>query len=183
MPEVTGPYMMPNCREWSLVSGKTQERSGTMGQLKEGDKAPGFTLMNQNGKTVKLSDFKGRKLLLYFYPKANTSGCTQQARSVSDALSQLSKREVAVAGISPDKPGDQKKFDEKNGLGFPLLSDPDHSIADEYGAWGEKSMYGKKYEGVIRSAYLIDKKGKIEQTWYKISPKDTVPKAIQALTE
>jgi len=154
-----------------------------MGRLQEGDRAPNFTLTDQNGKTVKLSDFKGRKLLLYFYPKANTSGCTQQARNVRDALSQFSKQKLAVMGVSPDKPEDQKKFDEKNSLGFPLLSDPDHATADAYGAWGEKSMYGKKYEGVLRSAFLIDEKGKIAQTWYKISSKDTVPKALQALTK
>jgi peroxiredoxin Q/BCP len=152
-----------------------------MAQLKPGDTAPPFELVDQNGKNVKLSDFKGRKLLLYFYPKANTPGCTTQACSVRDAKDDLADMGVAALGISPDPPQQQKKFDEKYGLEFPLLADTDHKVADAYGVWGEKSMYGKKYEGIIRSSFLIDEEGKISQTWYKVSPKDTVPQARQAL--
>ena len=152
-----------------------------MAQLKSGDKAPSFSLKDQNGKTVKLSDFKGKKLLAYFYPKADTSGCTKQSCAVRDALPSLSKLKVAAVGISPDEPVKQKKFDGKHGLGFPLLSDADHKVADAYGAWGEKSMYGKKYEGIIRSSFLIDAKGKIIEVWRKVSPNDTVPKAMAAL--
>jgi len=152
-----------------------------MGKLTPGSKAPAFRLKNQQGKTVKLSDFKGRRLLVYFYPKANTSGCTTQACAVRDALPDLSKAGVAAVGISPDGPSAQAKFDEKYGLGFPLLCDEDHAVAEAYGAWGEKSMYGKKYEGVIRSAFLIDSKGKVEQAWYKVSPKATVPNVLGAL--
>lgn len=152
-----------------------------MAQLKPGDTAPPFELVDQNGKKVKLSDFKGRKLLLYFYPKANTPGCTTQACSVRDAKDDLADMGVAALGISPDPPQQQKKFDEKYGLGFPLLADTDHKVADAYGVWGEKSMYGKKYEGIIRSSFLIDEEGKISQTWYKVSPKDTVPQARQTL--
>jgi thioredoxin-dependent peroxiredoxin len=100
---------------------------------------------------------------------------------VRDAQAKLAKSRVDVVGISPDPPDTQKKFDEKNKLGFPLLSDSDHSVAKAYGAWGEKSMYGKKFEGIIRSSFLIDEKGKVIQAWYKISPNDTVPKAYEAL--
>ena len=152
-----------------------------MAQLNAGDRAPSFNLQDQTGGRVKLSDYKGRKLLLYFYPKANTSGCTAQACAVRDAMPDLSKLQVAAVGISPDPPEAQKKFDDKNGLGFPLLSDSDHKAADAYGVWGEKSMYGRKYQGIIRSSFLIDEKGKIAAAWYKVSPKDTVPKAMEAL--
>jgi peroxiredoxin Q/BCP len=152
-----------------------------MGKLEKGAKAPAFNLTDQAGKKVKLSDFKGKKLLLYFYPKANTGGCTKQAIGIRDAKPDLEKRGVAAVGISPDQPDAQKKFDEKQGLGFPLLSDPDHKVADAYGTWGEKSMYGKKYEGIIRSSFLIGQNGEILDAWYKVSPKDTVPKAFEAL--
>ena len=154
-----------------------------MAQLKPGDPAPSFSLKDQNGKTVKLSDFKNGKLMLYFYPKAGTSGCTVQACSVRDSMPRLSDVKIAAVGISPDTPEEQKKFDEKHQLGFPLLSDVDHSVADAYGAWGEKSMYGKKYEGIIRSAFLVDEKGKIVRTFYKVKPEDTVPKVLEALED
>jgi peroxiredoxin Q/BCP len=156
-------------------------RRTEMAQLKSGDKAPNFKLSDQDGNTVKLSDFKGKKLLLFFYPKANTSGCTKQACSVRDAVPDLTRTGIAGVGISPDKPDKQKKFDEKHELGFPLLSDEDHKVALAYGAWGEKKMYGKTYEGIIRSSFLIDEKGKIIGAWYKVKPLDTVPKAQKAL--
>lgn len=152
-----------------------------MPTLKPGDKAPSFKLKDQTGNTVSLADFKGKKLLLYFYPKADTSGCTKQACSVRDAEPDLSHAGIAAVGISPDKPDKQKKFDDKYALGFPLLSDEDHSVAKAYGVWGEKKMYGKSYEGIIRSSFLIDEKGKVMQTWYKVSPTDTVPNAKKAL--
>jgi len=154
-----------------------------MAKLKSGDQAPDFNLSNQDEQEVNLQDFKGRKLLVYFYPKADTPGCTKQSCSVRDARSQLADLGVDVIGISPDAPGKQKKFDGKHNLGFTLLSDQDNKVAKAYGAWGEKSMYGKKYEGIIRSALLLDEEGKVMQTWYKISPKDTVPKALEALEE
>ena len=152
-----------------------------MAQLSTGDKAPAFTLTDQDGTAVTLTDFKGSKVLLYFYPKADTPGCTTQACSVRDAQPDFKKAGVAVLGISPDDPKKQRKFDEKHGLGFPLLSDADHKVAEAYGVWGEKSMYGKTYMGIIRSSFLIDEKGKVIEAWYKVSPKDTVPKARAAL--
>jgi peroxiredoxin Q/BCP len=152
-----------------------------MGKIEKGAKAPAFNLTDQKGKKVKLSDFKGKKLLLYFYPKANTGGCTKQATSIRDAKPDIEKLGVTAVGISPDPPDEQKKFDDKHSLGFPLLSDPDHKVADAYGTWGEKSMYGKKYEGIIRSSFLIGQDGKILNSWYKVSPKDTVPNALKAL--
>lgn len=152
-----------------------------MVELKVGDKGPSFSLEDQDGKTVSLADFKGRKLLLYFYPKADTPGCTKQACSVRDAATELVEHNMAAVGISPDPPASQKKFDGKYHLGFPLLSDPDHKVAQAYGALGKKSMYGKTYEGIIRSSFLIDEKGKIVQVSYKVKPEDTVPDAKQVL--
>lgn len=148
-----------------------------MPKLKAGDKAPAFSLTDQSGAKVKLADFKGRKLLIYFYPKADTPGCTKQACSVRDAKTQLKRAGIATVGISPDAPESQEKFDVKYKLGFPLLSDPDNKVALAYGAWGEKSMYGKKYMGIIRSSFLVDEGGRIVQAWYKVKPEDTVPKA------
>jgi peroxiredoxin Q/BCP len=152
-----------------------------MGHLNIGDTAPDFALVDQEDKTVKVSDFKGQKLLLYFYPKADTPGCTKQACQIRDARTELAEMRVAALGISPDKPGAQKKFDGKYGLGFPLLSDPDHAAAQSYGTWGEKTMYGKTSMGIIRSSFLIDEKGKILGAWYKVKPEDTVPLAKKIL--
>lgn len=153
-----------------------------MARLSAGDKAPPFSLVDQNGQKVKLADFKGQRLLVYFYPKAGTSGCTKQACNVRDHREDLAALGVAVVGVSPDEPERQKKFDEKYGLGFPLLSDADHGVAAAWGAWGEKSMYGRKYEGVIRSSFLIDEKGNITHAWYNVKPADTAPKAQEALS-
>ncbi|MBN2324136.1 MAG: thioredoxin-dependent thiol peroxidase [Spirochaetes bacterium] len=149
--------------------------------LEKGDTAPLFELEDQDGRTVSLSDFKGRKVLLYFYPKADTPGCTKQACSVRDNMGSLRTLGIAVLGISPDQPARQKKFDEKYNLGFPLLSDPDHEAAEKYGVWGEKSMYGKKLWGILRSSFLVDENGLIVDRWYKVKPLDTVWKATAAL--
>ncbi|MEA2557520.1 MAG: thioredoxin-dependent peroxiredoxin [Actinomycetota bacterium] len=149
--------------------------------LQPGDTAPVFALPDQSGETVRLEDFRGRTLLVYFYPAADTPGCTTQSCAVRDASEAFSSLNVAVVGISVSAVQEQEAFDKKFGLGFPLLSDPDHAVADAWGTWGEKSMYGKKYLGVIRSSFLLDEQGRIQDAWYKVSPKDTVPKALKAL--
>jgi peroxiredoxin Q/BCP len=149
--------------------------------LKVGDRAPAFTLKDQTGKSVSLKDYGGRRLLVYFYPKADTPGCTKQACSIRDSDAELRRLGVAAVGISPDQPGAQKSFDDKYGLGFPLLSDPDHKVAEAYGAWGEKTSYGKTTIGIIRSSFLVDEEGKIAGVWYKVAPEETVPKAVAAL--
>lgn len=147
--------------------------------LSPGDKAPAIDLLDQHENRVKLSSFKGRKVLVYFYPKADTPGCTTQSCGLRDIAGDIG--DTAIVGISPDQPEKQKKFDDKYGLGFPLLSDPDHKVAEAYGVWGEKKMYGKSYMGIIRSAFLIDEKGNVEQAWYKVSPKDTPKNLLKAL--
>jgi thioredoxin-dependent peroxiredoxin len=152
-----------------------------MAKLTQGDPAPKFSLSDQNEQTVSLSDFKGEKLLVYFYPRANTPGCTRQSCAVGEVLPDLKKLGVRAVGISPDKPASQKKFDEKYELGFPLLSDPEKETARAFGAFGVKNMYGKKTEGIVRSSFLIDEKGRIIDAWYKVKPEDTVPKALAAL--
>ena len=152
-----------------------------MPKLAPGDRAPKFALKDQHGKTVKLADFAGRRLLVYFYPKADTPGCTTQSCAVRDARAGLGRRRVAVVGISPDPTDRQRKFDEKYELGFPLLADEDHAVATAYGVWGKKSMYGRTFEGIKRSSFLIDEQGKVLEAWYGVSPKDTVPNAETAL--
>jgi peroxiredoxin Q/BCP len=150
--------------------------------LKPGDEAPDFTLLDQHGQPFSLKNsLKERKVwhLLYFYPKADTPGCTQQACGLRDVLPQVGN--AVVVGISPDKPAKQKRFDDKYSLGFPLLADEDHAVAEAYDVWTEKSMYGRKYMGILRSAFLVDEKGKIAEAWYKISPKDTSTRLIASL--
>ena len=154
-----------------------------MPTLAAGDRAPAFTLLDQEGKKVKLSDFKGRNVVLYFYPKADTPGCTTQSCALRDAEPDLAKLDAVVLGVSPDTPEKQAKFDDKYGLGFTLLADTEHEVAEKYGVWGEKVNYGRKYMGIVRSAFVIDGKGKIAVALYKVSPKDTVPKATKALQE
>jgi peroxiredoxin Q/BCP len=144
-----------------------------------GDPAPTFELPDQTGEAVSLASFAGRKVLVYFYPKADTPGCTTQSCGLRDIAGDIG--DTAIVGISPDKPDKQAKFDAKHRLGFPLLSDPDHQVAEAYGAWGEKSMYGKTYQGIIRSAFLVAEDGTIEQSWPKISPKDTPKNLLKAL--
>jgi peroxiredoxin Q/BCP len=152
-----------------------------MAKLNVGDQAPDFSLLDQYRQTLSLSDFEGQKLLLYFYPKAETPGCIKQAISIRDAAEELHSAGVAFVGISPDTPEEQRAFDEKHNLGFPLLSDPDHTVAEAYGVWGMKSVEGRMKEGIIRSSFLIDEHGTIRQATYNVKPEETVPKAQEAL--
>ena len=160
--------------------GGTLVASGTVGDmLKPGDAAPAIELADQNGKTVTLSSFAKRKVLVYFYPKADTPGCTTQSCGLRDIADQVGR--TVIIGISPDTPEKQKKFDDKYGLGFRLLADVDNKVAKAYKVWKKKSMYGREYMGIERSAFLIDGSGKILEAWYKISPKDTPTKLLAAL--
>ena len=147
--------------------------------LEPGDKAPAIKLLDQNGETVKLSDFKGRPVLVYFYPKADTPGCTTQSCGLRDVKDDVG--DAVILGISPDQPEKLAKFDDKYDLGFTLLSDPDHAVADAFGVWGEKKLYGRSYMGIIRSSFLIGPDGKVQEAWYKVSPKDTPTKFLAAL--
>lgn len=137
-------------------------------RLAPGDKAPAFTLPDADGNNVSLGDFKGRRVIVYFYPAASTPGCTKQACDFRDSKADLSEAGFAVLGISPDTPAKLAKFRDRDGLTFPLLSDPDRKVLQAYGAYGEKMMYGKKSIGVIRSTFVVDADGKIEQALYGV---------------
>jgi thioredoxin-dependent peroxiredoxin len=152
-----------------------------MTELQPGDTAPAFSLSDQHGNTVALGDFKGRKLLVYFYPEADTPGCTTQSCDLRDHRQEFAGLGVDVIGISPDEPSKQLAFDHKYSLGFPLLADTDHAVAEAWGTWGEKTYKGKTYLGIIRSSFLVDEEGRIERAWYKVKPEDTVPEAQAAL--
>jgi len=147
--------------------------------LKPGDKAPDIDLLDQNGKSVTLKKFAKKKVLVYFYPKADTPGCTAQSCGLRDIKNDIGR--AVIVGISPDTPAKQKKFDEKYELGFPLLADTENKVAKAYKVWKKKSMYGREYMGIERSAFLIDGDGVILEAWYKISPKDTPLKLLAAL--
>lgn len=147
--------------------------------LKVGDKAPAISLLDQHEKKVTLKDFAKQKVLVYFYPKADTPGCTEQSCLLRDIQKIIGK--TVIIGISPDDSSKQLKFDKKFDLGFTLLADIEHVVAKSFKVWQKKSMYGREYMGIVRSAFLIDEKGKIEQAWYKISPKDTPKNLLKAL--
>lgn len=151
--------------------------------LEAGSKAPDFTLKDQNGKTVTLSDFSGKTVVLYFYPKANTSGCTTQACGVRDHMSEYNNAGATVIGVSPDEVKAIKKFDDANGFGFTLLADKDHKVSDMYGTWVEKSMYGNKYMGVQRATFIISGDGKIARVFPKVQPKKHDDVVLKALVE
>lgn len=147
--------------------------------LKVGAKAPAFSLKNTEGKTVKLSDLKGKKVVLYFYPKDMTPGCTVEACGFRDDYAQLKKRGVEVIGVSGDDQKSHQKFTEKHSLPFTLLSDPTHEMMEKYGAWGEKSLYGRKFMGVLRITYIIDEEGRIAYAFGKVKT-DTHSKDVIA---
>ena len=147
-----------------------------MTRLSPGDTAPAFTLPDSDGKDVSLGDFRDRKVVVYFYPAASTPGCTKQACDFRDNLAELNDAGFAVVGISPDKPEKLAKFRDAEALTFPLLSDPSRSVLDAYGAYGEKTLYGKKITGVIRSTFVVDEAGKIEQALYNVKATGHVAK-------
>ncbi len=146
-----------------------------------GDQAPDFTALTDQGETLKLSDLRGKRVILYFYPKDDTSGCTTQACGFRDQYPVIEEKNGVVLGISPDSVKSHQKFKTKYNLPFTLLVDEDHTVAAAYGVWGEKSMYGKKYMGIIRSHFVIDEQGKIVDVQYKVSPADSIKKAVQIL--
>lgn len=147
--------------------------------LKAGDKAPSIVLLDQNGKTVDLAQFAKKKVLVYFYPKADTPGCTAQSCGLRDIKDQIGR--TVIIGISPDKSEKQKKFDDKYELGFTLLADTENKVAKAYKVWKKKSMYGREYMGIERSAFLIGPDGVVLEAWYKVSPKDTPANLLKAL--
>lgn len=143
-----------------------------MGQLKEGSKAPMFEGIDQSGKIVKLTDFAGKKLVLYFYPKDNTPGCTAESCNLRDNYDSLLKKGFSVVGVSPDNEKSHKGFAAKYSLPFPLIADTSLKILNDYGVWGEKKMYGKSYMGVLRTTFIIDEKGVIEKIIEKVETAD-----------
>ena len=152
-----------------------------MALLSVGDKAPAFSTKDQDGQTVKLSDFKGQKVVLYFYPKDDTPGCTKEACSFRDAWARLKRRKVAVLGVSVDDEKSHRKFVDKFSLPFTLLADTDKKIVHDYGTWGEKSMYGRKYMGTNRVTYLIDERGKVAAVWPKVKPEGHAEEILAAV--
>jgi peroxiredoxin Q/BCP len=149
--------------------------------LSIGEMAPDFELLSDENSPVKLSDFRGKRVVLFFYPKADTPGCTTQACGFRDNFPVIEAAGATVLGISPDSPQALAKWRAKMGFPYSLLSDPDHAVANAYAVWGEKKMYGKAYEGIIRSHFVIDAQGKLEDVQFKVSPTDSVARALQQL--
>jgi thioredoxin-dependent peroxiredoxin len=151
--------------------------------IDSGNRAPDFQLPDQDGRTVKLSDFRGQPVVVYFYPKADTPGCTAQACGVRDHGGDYASAGAVVLGISPDPVARVKRFHEKHGLNFPLLADEDHAVADAYGVWGQKSMYGRTYWGVQRTTFVIDEEGKVGQVLRAVKPAAHDEQVLEALGE
>jgi peroxiredoxin Q/BCP len=150
-------------------------------RLEPGDDAPAFALRDQHDETVRLEDFRGRRVLVYFYPEADTPGCTVQSCDLRDHRRELEGLGLDVVGISPDAPAKQLAFDRRYSLGFPLLADEDHAVAEAWGTWVEKERPGRRSLGILRSSFLIDGDGRIERAWYGVTPRDTVPNALDAI--
>jgi thioredoxin-dependent peroxiredoxin len=148
-----------------------------------GEKAPPFTLPDQSGESVKLSDFKGKAVVLYFYPKDDTPGCTREACAFRDEHSALLKAGAVVLGVSPDDTASHAKFAGKYKLPFPLLADKDHAVSEKYGAWGDKTLYGRKFKGITRSTFLIDRTGKVARVWPRVKVDGHMDQVREALGE
>jgi peroxiredoxin Q/BCP len=153
------------------------------GGLKVGQKAPDFTVSNDAGQNIKLSELKGKKIVLYFYPKDDTPGCTVEACAFRDGIEEIKKRGAVVLGVSADSVESHKKFKDKFDLNFPLLADTDKKLIEAYGVWKEKSMYGKKYMGIERTTFIIDEQGKIAQIFPKVKVQDHYDDVLEALGE
>lgn len=154
-----------------------------MTKLNIGDIAPDFEAVTDSSEKIRLSDYRGKRVVLYFYPKDNTSGCTKQACGFRDNYPLIAEANAVVLGVSPDGVSSHQKFKTKYDLPFTLLVDEDHSIAEQYGVWGEKKMYGRSTMGVIRSHFIIDEEGRIADAQYKVSPTKSVERALNSLTE
>ncbi len=152
-----------------------------MSQLAIGDMAPDFTLSDEDGNAVSLKDYRGKKVIVYFYPKDDTSGCTTQACGFRDQYPVIEEKNAVVLGISPDDAQSHRKFRTKHDLPFKLLVDSDHAVAEAYGVWGEKMNYGKTYFGIIRSHFVVDEAGKLIDVQVKVSPTDSVTEALKSL--
>jgi peroxiredoxin Q/BCP len=153
----------------------------TMAELKAGQQAPDFETVNEVGDKVSLKDLRGKRVVLYFYPKDNTSGCTAQACAFRDSYPQITDANAVVLGVSPDSAKSHQGFKSKFELPFPLLIDQDHAIAEKYGVWREKSMYGRKYMGILRSHFVIDEQGKVVDVQYNVKATESASKAVAAL--
>ena len=154
-----------------------------MKKLREGDKAPAFEGINQDGNTIRLNDLRGKKVILYFYPKDDTPGCTAEACSLRDNYAELAERGFEVIGVSPDNEKSHIKFKSKYGLPYNLISDTEKKILKDYGAWGEKNMYGKIVQGVLRTTFIIDEEGVIEKVFTKVNTKDHAQQILEGLGE
>lgn len=147
-----------------------------------GEMAPGFELETDSGRTIRLADYRGRRVVVYFYPKDDTSGCTKQACGFRDHLEEFEARDAIVLGISPDGLASHQKFRTKHALNFPLLSDPSHAVAAAYGAWGKKKMYGREYEGILRSTFIVGPDGRVEGIYRNVKPAGHAEQLLEDLT-